>query len=161
MKLSSQARQELENALSRKGLRSTRQREQIYALIRDNKEHPTADDLFALSRSLEPSISLATVYNCLETLVSCGLIREIHSGRPPVRYERNHGEHAHFICDDCGEVFDIELSEGFLDALKNILPTRFKAHSVQLRFQGHAECEDVEHCNELAESEGLTASPLK
>ncbi len=158
MQITEEIRMELEQAFSAQGLRSTRQREQVYALIRDNKNHPTAEEVYMLSRASEPNLSLATVYNCLEILVNCDLIREVNADRPPVRYERNHGEHAHFFCEDCGEVFDIELSKSFLSKLKSILPAKFKARSVHIRFQGHADCENVSHCHELAEKEKLTSS---
>lgn len=136
MHLTTQARQQLETALSKHGLRSTRQREQVYAMIFDNKNHPTADDIYALARKELPGLSLATVYNCLETLVECNLIKEIEVGRPPVRYEPNCGEHAHFYCKASGSVFDIDLDDSTLNAIKKILPKGFQAESVHLRFQG-------------------------
>lgn len=141
-------REELEHALSHQGLRATRQREQVYAMIRDNHNHPTADEIYALAREQLPTLSLATVYNCLETLVSCGLVREVNIGRPPVRYEPYHEEHAHFFCTDCGKVFDITLTEDVLSKIKDILPQGYRAESIHLRFQGtvardlHCGCQD-------------------
>lgn len=56
-----------------------------------------------------PSISLATVYNCLETLVECGLVRHVHHDREPSRYCANLAEHAHFFCEGCGSVTDLPM----------------------------------------------------
>ena len=56
-----------------------------------------------------PSISLATVYNCLETLSDCGLVKSVNHDREPSRYCPNLNEHAHFFCTECGTVTDIPL----------------------------------------------------
>ena len=56
-----------------------------------------------------PDISFATVYNCLDTLVHCGLIRQVNLDRSPSRYCPNMGEHCHFYCDSCERVLDIDL----------------------------------------------------
>ena len=35
-----------------------------------------------------PTISMATVYNCLETLVTCGLVKQVNIEREPTRTAR-------------------------------------------------------------------------
>ncbi|HCR30287.1 MAG TPA: transcriptional repressor, partial [Opitutae bacterium] len=57
----------LNRKLAQAGLRSTRQREVVYDAILSKRDHPTADEIFARVKSAMPSISLATVYNCLDT----------------------------------------------------------------------------------------------
>ena len=57
-----------------------------------------------------PSISLATVYNCLETMTQCGLVKQVNMDREPSRYCANLTEHAHFYCQACGEVSDIDVN---------------------------------------------------
>ena len=56
-----------------------------------------------------PEISHATVYNCLDALVECGLARQVHLERGATRYCPNMEEHCHYFCDECGEVFDVML----------------------------------------------------
>ncbi len=56
-----------------------------------------------------PSISLATVYNCLETLTSCGLVKLVSHEREPSRYCPNLQEHAHLFCEGCSGVMDVPL----------------------------------------------------
>ena len=56
-----------------------------------------------------PSISLATVYNCLETLTASGLVRAVNHDREPSRYCANMQEHAHLFCSECGSITDIPL----------------------------------------------------
>jgi Fur family peroxide stress response transcriptional regulator len=56
-----------------------------------------------------PEISMATVYNCLDALVKCGLVRQVTVERGASRFCPNMQEHCHFYCDSCEGVFDIAL----------------------------------------------------
>jgi len=57
-----------------------------------------------------PSISLATIYNCLEALVDCGLVKQVNLDRAPTRFCANLKEHSHFYCEGCGSISDVTLS---------------------------------------------------
>jgi Fur family peroxide stress response transcriptional regulator len=52
---------------------------------------------------------MATVYNCLDALVKCGLVRQLTLERGAARFCPNMEEHCHFYCDSCESVFDISL----------------------------------------------------
>jgi Fur family transcriptional regulator, peroxide stress response regulator len=136
MKLEPQARHALGEALTHAGQRSTRQREHVFAVLLDKRDHPTADEVYARARSTMPAISLATVYNCLETLVSCGLVRQVNIEREPSRYCPNLHEHAHFHDERTGRVYDIEVPATFVTRLRNLLPPGYQAEHVELSFRG-------------------------
>ncbi len=138
MKLSSPAKRALGDALGQAGQRSTRQREHVFAVLLDKRDHPTADEVYARARATMPSISLATVYNCLETLVGCGLVRQVNIEREPSRYCPNLHEHAHFHDQCSGRVFDIDLPEQFTSELKRLLPSGYEAEHIELSFHGKA-----------------------
>jgi Fur family peroxide stress response transcriptional regulator len=138
MKLSHHARQVLDEALVRTGLRSTRQREHVFAVLLDKRDHPTADEVYARSRESMSAISLATVYNCLETLVTCGLVRQVNLEREPSRYCPNLKEHAHFHDRRTGRVYDIEVPKEFIAQLKEVLPAGYEVEHIDLSFQGVA-----------------------
>jgi Fur family peroxide stress response transcriptional regulator len=70
-------------------------------------DHPTAVEVFMRVKATMPSISLATVYNCLQNLVESGLVRHVHHDRESSRYCANLAEHAHLFCDRCGSVTDL------------------------------------------------------
>ncbi len=91
------------------GLRMTDQRRAVYDVLMGKRDHPTAVEVFTRVRDRVPSISLATVYNCLETLTDCGLAKTVADERGPARYCPNLEEHAHFFCENCGGVSDIPL----------------------------------------------------
>ena len=99
----------LNRKLAQAGLRSTRQREVVYHAILSKRDHPTADEIFVRVKSAMPSISLATVYNCLDTLVQCRLVKQVHLERESTRYCPNLSEHAHFRDDETGKVFAVRL----------------------------------------------------
>ena len=128
--------QDLHEALARKGLRSTRQREVVYRVVARAKDHPTAEEIFSRCRVAMPTISIATVYNCLETLVDCDLVRQVNFERESSRYEPALVPHAHFFCDETGEVTDVELPNKVLEALKRLVPEPFFVSEVELNFRG-------------------------
>ena len=126
----------LDEALSREGLRSTRQREQVFAVLLRKRDHPTADEVYARVRDKLESISLATVYNCLETLVQCGLVRAVNYEREPTRFCPNLSEHAHFQDRKTGRVYDVDLPDELMERLRSILPGGYEADSIELYFHG-------------------------
>jgi Fur family transcriptional regulator, peroxide stress response regulator len=128
----------LAQRLSDSGLRSTPQREAIYAVLLKKRDHPTAEDVFARAKPEMPMISLATVYNCLETLVQCNLVRAVNFERGPTRYCPNLHPHAHFHDEQTGATHDIDLPSGLLDQVKSVLPANFDAASVEIIFRGKA-----------------------
>lgn len=136
IKLHSHETEVLEKALSDHGLRSTRQREHIFAVLLNRRDHPTVEEVFERSKQGMPSISLATVYNCLENLMGCGLVRQVNIDREPSRYCPNLEDHAHFHCRESGRVYDIALPPSVVAHLKEILPENFKAEVIEISFHG-------------------------
>ena len=128
----------LAQRLSDSGLRSTPQREAIYAVLLKKRDHPTAEEVFARAKPEMPMISLATVYNCLETLVQCNLVRAVNFERGPTRYCPNLRPHAHFHDEQTGSTHDIDLPNGLVDQVKSVLPPNFDAASVEIIFRGKA-----------------------
>jgi Fur family peroxide stress response transcriptional regulator len=128
----------LAQRLSDSGLRSTPQREAIYSVLLEKRDHPTAEEVFARAKPEMPMISLATVYNCLETLVQCNLVRAVNFERGPTRYCPNLQPHAHFHDEQTGATHDIDLPAGLIDQVKSVLPPIFDAASVEIIFRGKA-----------------------
>lgn len=124
--------------LADSGLRPTPQREVVFKVILEKRDHPTADEIFARVKSQMPTISLATVYNCLETLVQCGLIRQVNFERAPTRYCPNLHEHAHFHDEITGEVHDIDVPADLMARLRELLPAGLDASAIELSFRGSA-----------------------
>ena len=94
------------------GLRMTRQRKEVYNVLMNYRDHPTAGEVFERAKLNMPSISLATVYNCLEALVQHGAVRQVNFERESSRYCPNLSEHGHFHDEESGEIIDVPLKKG-------------------------------------------------
>ncbi len=99
----------LSERLTTGGFRFTPQREHVYSVLLQKRDHPTAEEVFIRAKHEIPEISMATVYNCLDALVKCGLVRQVTLERGAARFCPNMQEHCHFYCDSCESVFDIGL----------------------------------------------------
>jgi len=83
------------------GLRMTKHRKEVYSSLLEKTDHPTATEVFDRVHQVAPTISLATVYNCLEALVSHDLVQQVNFDREPSRYCSNLKEHGHFHDKRC------------------------------------------------------------
>jgi len=75
-----------EETISHSGHRLTPQRREVYNVLLEERDHPSATEVFIRAKKRIPGISLATVYNCLETLVECGLAKQVNVEREATRY---------------------------------------------------------------------------
>ena len=100
----------LTERLNTGGFRFTPQRQQVYDVLLHKRDHPTAEEVFIRAKQSMPDISMATVYNCLDALVQCGLVRQVQLERGATRFCPNMEEHCHYYCDECGTVFDVALT---------------------------------------------------
>jgi len=128
----------LSQRLAGSGLRPTPQREVVYQVILSKRDHPTAEEVFDRVKARMPGISLATVYNCLDALVQCGLIKQVNYVREPTRYCPNLHEHAHFHDQSTGRIHDIDIPADVMVRLRSLLPAGYAATSIDLSFRGSA-----------------------
>ena len=114
----------------------TKQRKAVFRAIRRSEKHLTANEVFEDARRLLPGISLATVYNSLRYLKKEGLIGEIRFGKDARRYDRKLTQHDHAICNNCGELVDLEmpLPDGLFERAAN--RSKFKVESIELTLRG-------------------------
>ncbi|MFC1802506.1 Fur family transcriptional regulator [Thermoproteota archaeon] len=88
-------------------LRATPQRIAIAQVVLNSKDHPTAEQVFDLVKGNFPSISLSTVYNTLNTMRDVNMLQELAFGNNH-RYDPNTSIHVNLVCQNCGEIIDIE-----------------------------------------------------
>ena len=115
--------------------RNTKQLEVIWQAIQDDASHPTADQIYGKVRKRLPSVSLGTVYRNLQKLVADDKLQILMVGRSQ-RFDPLVQRHQHFICEQCGRVFDV-----LVDTDDEIRPAKlphagFKVSSHQLAFYG-------------------------
>ena len=88
-------------------MRNSKQRDLIEQIVNSSHIHPTAEEVYELSRQSIPNISLGTVYRNLNTLANEKLIRKIKVDESKYRYDHNKDKHAHFICTKCSNIIDL------------------------------------------------------
>lgn len=103
-----------------KQIRNTSQRRLIRELLESNYTHPTADEVYELARSKNPSISRGTVYRNLNFMADNGEILRLRMPFGPDHYDSCTQNHYHFLCRSCNKVIDSEL--GYYDALNLAAP---------------------------------------
>jgi Fur family peroxide stress response transcriptional regulator len=130
--LKQRSNDQLTERLATSGFRFTPQREHVYAVLLQKRDHPTAEEVFIRAKHRMPDISMATVYNCLDALVQCGLVRQVTVQQGAGRFCPNMSEHGHFYCDTCESVFDIDLP--FETA--TTLPGGYKAERYDVTIHG-------------------------
>ena len=90
-----------------KGFKRTPQRLSILEHLDGNTSHPSAEDIYRVVAKKNPSLSFATVYNTLHTLVQTGAVRELTIDPERKRYDPDTSAHHHLICLDCKKITDI------------------------------------------------------
>src|ERR1700753_3171257 len=86
---------DLRATLEAAGWRMTRQRAAVFDHLRRADHHPTAEELYQGVRATVPSISPATVYKALETLVDSGLATKLVAANGSARYDARGDHHYH------------------------------------------------------------------
>jgi Fur family iron response transcriptional regulator len=99
--------------LSAAGLRPTRQRLSLAALLVGDGQnrHVTAESLFEASRRSGERVSLATVYNTLRAFCDAGLMREVMVDGSKSYFDTRIDDHPHFFWEDTATLTDAPADE--------------------------------------------------
>lgn len=101
-----------------KGLKMTEQRRVIAKVLSDSTDHPDVEQLYRRAATIDPRISIATVYRTIRLFEEAKIVDRHDFGDGRARYEesgdRHH--HHHLINLRTGEVVEFENDE--LEVLK-------------------------------------------
>lgn len=89
-----------------KSQRNTRQRQVVLEELTKLASHPTAAQLYEITRRRLPKISLGTVYRNLQVLARMGAVRKLDTGGGEARFDGDMSQHYHVRCVRCGQVED-------------------------------------------------------
>lgn len=115
------------------GIRPSLQRLCILNYIQSVKTHPTVDTIFSALQPEYPTLSRTTVYNTLELFKEHNLVITLDMGEGYLRYDADVSPHCHFLCEKCGNVFDIFKEPPNVDS---IVPKGFSLKTTALYMFG-------------------------
>lgn len=89
--------------------RNTKQRQLILDAVRAHCDHPSADQIYLDVRAVDNRISRGTVYRNLNLLAQNGELLHIKVPNAD-RFDYRLDFHYHFLCTECGAVYNVPLS---------------------------------------------------
>ena len=131
--------EKLIGSLREKGLKITPQRLAIFKILKDNKSHPCAEEIYLKVRKEFPTISLATVYQTLDTLENIGGIRVLRFDKKRTRYDADLSLHHHLICVKCKKIMDLQYDFSKTLKLPRAVNNRFQVNEFKVLFYGICE----------------------
>ncbi len=106
-------------------IKKTPQRMAIMKYLDGNVSHPSASDIYEALHEQFPTMSLATVYNTMETLKRQGSVAELSIDAGKKRFDPNPKPHHHLICVHCRKIVDI-----FIDFPLQVPPERIDGFDI-------------------------------
>ncbi len=114
--------------------RKTEQRRWIRYVFENTPRPLTPQEVLNAAQQNISGLGIATVYRNLKILNEAGWLRAVELPGEPARYElASLDHHHHFLCEQCGRVFDVP---GCLDDLGENIPDDFQVDRYEVLLYG-------------------------
>ncbi|WP_187648179.1 Fur family transcriptional regulator [Nitrosophilus labii] len=120
------------NLLKKYDLKATPQRV-IFLRELQKAGHLSIEELESRVKSVIPTISTATIYKNINSMVQKGLLHEVKLPGIKTKYEITKNRHAHFFCESCQKVLDIEINTS---CIYQEIDKEFSINEVNISIQG-------------------------
>ncbi|MBL9215090.1 MAG: transcriptional repressor [Opitutaceae bacterium] len=140
------SREKFQAYLAQQGLRVTNQRLAIFDAALAQKEHFTAEQLLDRARTIDDSVSRATVYRTLPLMTESHVLREVDIGSGEKYYLANSSrgtQVAQVVCVDCDKIF--EISAPFMEWYGSTVSQKLGLKPISQRLQVSAQCIAYRH----------------
>ena len=128
--------------ISGKGLKATKQREEILDVFLNSSGHKKLGQIYAQVAKVNPKIGYTTVYRTLKLFTRLGLAAQRKFADGETQYEPTEGKshHDHLICLECGKI--IEFKDEALETLQNGIAQRYRFEILHHRMELYGRCAD-------------------
>ena len=125
---------DLEQLCADKGLRITEQRRVIARVLSESEDHPDVEQLHKRANSIDPGISIATVYRTVRLFEEAGILDRHDFGDGRARYEAApEAHHDHLIDVETGKV--VEFVDPEVEALQKQIAAKLGYRLVDHRLE--------------------------
>ena len=129
--------------LKAKDIQVTPQRLAIFEQLMGRKDHPSAEMIFNDIKNDFPSLTLVTVYNTLQKLVSTDLCIKVNPLHNSARYDGNTDLHQHLVCTHCQKILDMHDASVSVE-LPELIVEKFNIVEQSVTFYGACvECQET------------------
>ena len=117
------------------GIKPSVQRIAIMRYLMEHRTHPNAETIYSELVKTIPTLSKTTVYNTLKLLAEQNAALMLTIDERNAHFDGDTRPHAHFLCKQCGTVYDIPAHEVLTDAAPCV-PGTFQTDTIDLYFRG-------------------------
>jgi Fur family ferric uptake transcriptional regulator len=140
--------------VSGKGLKATKQREEILNIFLSSSGHKNLGQIYAQVAKTNPKIGYTTVYRTLKLLTRLGLASQRKFADGETQYEPTEGKshHDHLICLECRKI--IEFKDEALEKLQNGIARRHHFKIFHHRMELYGQCADCRSKKRISSNRG-------